>query len=74
MKPYKDINHDSGVSAYEYTETSIFVQFKTGKIYEYPASKIGATHLNNMKRLADAGDGLNAYIMKNDVVKTGYAR
>jgi hypothetical protein len=74
MKQYKDINHDSSVSAYEYTDTSIRVQFKTGKIYEYPESKIGSTHLNNMKRLAESGDGLNAYIMNNDAVKNGFSR
>jgi hypothetical protein len=74
MKPYKDLNNDSGISAYEYNDTSIFIQFKTGKIYEYQESKIGASHLNIMKHLADTGNGLNAYIMKNLVVKNGFRR
>ncbi|MDT7849252.1 hypothetical protein Q9292_06490 [Methylophilus sp. VKM B-3414] len=74
MKAYKDINNDSGVIAYDYTETSISVQFESGKIYEYPASIIGFEHLSNMKRLADLGDGLNAYIMKHPTVKNGYKR
>ncbi|HSH85710.1 MAG TPA: hypothetical protein VK958_00515 [Methylophilus sp.] len=74
MKVYKDINNDSGVIAYDYTDTSIQVQFESGEVYEYPASIIGLQHLSNMKRLADSGDGLNAYIMKNSTVRKGYKR
>jgi hypothetical protein len=74
MQNYKDLNNDSGISGYEYNNTSIFVQFKNGKIYEYLESKIGASHLKIMKQLADSGDGLNAYIINNDVVKNGFKR
>lgn len=74
MKAYKDINGDSGIAAYEYNEKSILVQFKTGKIYEYPESNIGVAHLSMMKRLADSGDGLNAYINTNNQVKAGFLR
>ena len=58
MKAYKDINGDSGVSAYDYGDDWIKVQFKHGGTYEYRASKIGSAHLSRMKRLADTGDGL----------------
>lgn len=74
MKTYKDINNDSGVTAYDYTDTSISVRFESGRIYEYPASIIGLEHLSYMKKLADLGDGLNAYIMNNPTVKNGYKR
>lgn len=74
MKAYRDINGDSGIAAYEYSEKSIRVQFKSRKIYEYPESNIGIAHLNTMKRLADLGDGLNAYINTNNQVKTGFLR
>lgn len=74
MKAYKDINNDSGVIAYDYTDTSITVKFESGKVYEYQASSIGLQHLSNMKRLADLGDGLNAYIMRNPIVRNGYKR
>ena len=74
MKNYKDLNDDSGITAYKYGDNSIFIQYKTGKIYEYLESKIGTSHLNTMKRLADSGNGLNAYIMNNDKVKIGYRR
>lgn len=74
MKPYRDINGDSGIAAYEYGQDFIQVQFKPGKVYEYRASRIGSTHINNMKRLADSGDGLNAYINSHPEVRTGYER
>ena len=73
MKPYKDRNGDSGVSAYEYGEDWIRVQFKHGGTYEYRASRIGSTHLLAMKRLADSCDGLNAYINANQAEKDGFS-
>jgi len=73
MKAYKDINGDSGVSAYDYGDDWIKVQFKHGGTYEYRASKIGSAHISTMKRLADSGDGLNAYINTNPDVKDGWS-
>ena len=71
MKPYSDINGDSGVAAYEYSASSIRVQFKHGGTYEYQASGIGASNLNTMKRRADSGDGLNEFINTHPEVKNG---
>lgn len=73
MKKYQDINGDSGISTYEYNEESISIKFKNDKIYEYHASNIGPSHISKMKQLADSGDGLNAYINTNPVVKKGYS-
>lgn len=73
MTPYKDVNGDSGVSAYEYGDDWMRVQFKRAGTYEYTSSGIGATHLSAMKQLADSGNGLNAYINTNSDVKTGYS-
>jgi hypothetical protein len=73
MNIYRDINGDSGVSAYEYGEGWIRVQFKHGVTYEYLASRIGSDHLKTMIALADSGDGLNAYINTNAEVKNGYS-
>ncbi|MEZ0233087.1 MAG: hypothetical protein ACAH12_09630 [Methylophilaceae bacterium] len=72
MEKYKDLNGDSGVSGYEITPTWIRVQFKDGSIYEYDNNKPGLVHVNKMKALALAGDGLNSYI--GLVVKKNYAR
>lgn len=73
MKAYGAINGDSGISAYDYGDDWIKVQFKDGKYYDYQASKIGQVHITAMKVLADIGDGLNAYIMRNPTVKKGWS-
>ncbi|WP_295941474.1 hypothetical protein [uncultured Xanthomonas sp.] len=71
MQQYKDINGDSGVAAYEIGPGSITVQFLKGGTYLYDYSKPGAAHVIEMQRLAQAGDGLNAYI--NKFVRKDYA-
>lgn len=73
MKAYRDTDRDSGVVAYEYGDDWIAVQFRHGGTYTYRASRIGAHHLSAMKRLADSGDGLNAYINSHPEVKKGYS-
>ena len=73
MQKYVDKNGDSGISDYEYDNNQIKIKFKFGKTYTYPSSKVGLTHFNNMRKLADAGDGLNAYINTNPEVKKGYS-
>jgi hypothetical protein len=73
MKTYRDINGDSGIFAYDYGDTWIKVQFKDGKTYEYQSLKIGQAHITAMKALADAGDGLNSFIMRNPTVKNGWS-
>lgn len=73
MKAYRDTNGNSGISAYDYGDDWIKVKFKDGKIYEYQALKIGQAHIKAMKALADAGDGLNSYIMRNPSVKNGWS-
>lgn len=73
MKVYQDINGDSGVAAYDYGDDWIRVRFKHGGTYEYRVSSIGSAHISTMKRLADSGDGLNAYINANPDVRNGYS-
>jgi hypothetical protein len=72
MKIYKDIDGDSGVSAYEYGSDFISVQFSTGATYLYNYLSAGISNIEQMKKLADAGDGLNAFI--NTQVRKLYAR
>ncbi|MDO8991254.1 MAG: hypothetical protein Q7U91_16635 [Sideroxyarcus sp.] len=73
MKVYRDINGDSGISAYDCGDDWIKVQFKGGNTYEYHASKIGQANITAMKGLANAGDGLNSFIMRNPAVKNGWS-
>lgn len=72
MTPYRDINGDSGISAYECGSDWISVQFKSGSVYTYRASRIGASNLATMQQLASSGDGLNAFINTTQEVKNGY--
>lgn len=72
MKPYRDIDNDSGVVAFDARPGSITVRFEDGMCYEYTDSSAGSHHVHEMQRLAEAGDGLNRYI--NKYVRKGYAR
>ena len=71
MQHYEDLNNDSGISAYESGDDYIKVQFKDGTIYVYDYNKPGSQHVEEMKGLANSGNGLNSYI--NKYVKSNYA-
>lgn len=66
MTPYKNINGDSNIEAYEINSDSIRVTFKSGKHrnYLYNNEKQGSEIVNNMKKLAVQGYGLNSYISR----------
>lgn len=72
MKEYRDANGDSGVTAYECGPDWISVQFKTGAVYEYTCDSTGQHNIEAMKRRADKGDSLDAYI--NTHVRNLYSR
>jgi hypothetical protein len=73
MQRYRDIDHDSGVRSFEIKDTSITVLFHgTSRFYMYSYTSAGQYHVENMKRLALSGDGLNAYINEN--VKNKFVR
>ncbi|GAM33087.1 hypothetical protein P23_3630 [Acinetobacter calcoaceticus] len=66
MERYLDLDGDSGILAYEIGETYIRVKFeRTFKIYTYSYRSAGAIRVEEMKRLAKIGDGLNSYIKLN---------
>lgn len=66
MERYRNIGGDSGVSAYEIGTEYIKVKFSgTGRTYTYSYRKAGVHHVENMKTLAQNGDGLNSYINKH---------
>ena len=71
MTPYRDWDHNSGVRAYDIGQSHIDVQFKDGSVYRYTSLSAGQANINHMARLAQAGDGLNAFI--NQVVKKRYS-
>lgn len=62
MKTYKDSDNDSNIKGYEYGDSWIRVYFKDDSEYEYSNGLITQYMIDQMKHLADRGDGLNAYI------------
>lgn len=64
MKPYRDSDNNSNIEAYEYGDDWITIRFKGNSEYEYTGNGVSFYVLNQMKHLADSGDGLNAFINK----------
>ncbi|MFG6655759.1 hypothetical protein ACG0Z5_14985 [Scandinavium sp. M-37] len=71
MERYANRNGDSGVIAYEIAPDSIKVQFQDRKVYVYNASRPGQQIVNEMKKLATEGSGLNSYI--NRIVRKNFS-
>lgn len=72
MKKYKNLGGDSGVSAYEIGDDFIRVVFSDGGTYLYSNESAGIQNIDQMKELAEYGEGLNAFINTN--VKYNYAK
>jgi hypothetical protein len=54
----------SGVKGYEYGSDFITLYFTSGAVYSYSYASCGANHVDTMKNLADAQNGLNTYVTK----------
>ena len=72
MERYANLGGDSGVVGYEIGNDFIRVQFSDGSIYLYTYASAGANNIEQMRKLARNGQGLNAFINKN--VRKAYAR
>ncbi|EIN00263.1 hypothetical protein WQE_14571 [Paraburkholderia hospita] len=72
MKRYRDLSGQSGVGAYEISDDAITVKFRDGDVYLYDYATTGRREVEEMKRLAVAGQGLSTFISR--VVKDRYAR
>lgn len=60
---YENKNGTSGVESYEIGTTFIIVKFQgSARTYKYSYEKAGKPHVDNMKKLAQNGVGLNTYI------------
>lgn len=75
MQPYKNLSGQSGVIAYEIGEDFINVKFRDiskdgSSVYKYSRSHAGLYRVEEMKRRAVAGRGLNTYINQKDVRKS----
>lgn len=75
MQPYKNLNGDSGVEAYEIQDNALIVKFREAnkngyRYYKYSSFKPGTFHLQKMKGMAIIGRGLGEYISKE--IKKNY--
>lgn len=70
MERYKNLGRDSNVAAYEIGSDRISVQFNDGSVYLYTCRSAGQTDIEQMKKLAEAGRGLNGFI--NTRVRKAY--
>lgn len=62
MERYVNRSGSSGVSGFEIGADYIRVIFSSGSSHSYSYRKAGQSHVENMKRLAVSGSGLNSYI------------
>lgn len=72
MRPYRAVDHESGVVAYELQPQAILVEFRNGSRYRYTYESTGADQVERMKRLAASGTGLATFISQE--IRTAYAQ
>lgn len=65
MQPYKNLGGNSNVKAFDIGDNYIDVEFNGGDIYRYSYKSAGRNKIEQMKKLALEGYGLNSYIMRN---------
>lgn len=65
MQIYKNLGGNSGVRAFAIGGDYIDVQFDGGKVYRYSYRSAGIEKVEEMKKRAIEGCGLNSYIMHN---------
>lgn len=75
MKEYKNLGGQEEVESYEYDGSSITVKFKVKSdgghdTYTYTYASAGPENVEEMKKLALAGEGLQGFIRAN--VRTKY--
>ena len=67
MKRYANRSGNSGVEAYRFDATSIWVKFRHGAVpYQYSSKgRAGPEKVARMKALAEAGEGLSTFISQH---------
>lgn len=70
MRKYANLSGKSGVLSYEIDPDKITIVFDNGKKYLYNYSRPGRLAVEQMKKLAISGRGLNTYI--NSYVRENY--
>lgn len=65
MHRYFNRGGDSNVFSFEIGQDYIDVAFNGGAAYRYSLASVGASNLQTMIQLAQAGEGLNSFINRN---------
>lgn len=65
MKQYKNTGGNSGALSYEIMADSIKIEFQDGSIYLYTYHSAGKNNVEQMKKLAEKGQGLTTFINVN---------
>jgi hypothetical protein len=65
MDRYKNLSGGSNVFSYVIGDDRISVQFKDGSTYLYTNARTGIRNIDQMKKLAVQGRGLNSFINTN---------
>lgn len=68
---YANVGGNSGVASYDLGDDWFLVNFTTGSRYLYTTKSATREQIEEMKRYANDGKGLNSYIMRT--LKTNYA-
>jgi len=71
MERYKDLDYDSNILTYELGGDFIKIGFADGSVYLYNYLSTGSQRVEEMKKLAVMGEGLNSFICKH--VRKNYA-
>ena len=71
MKDYRNEGGGSGVARYEFGDDFITIEYSSGATYRYMVESAGREAIDTMKRLAEAGKGLNSFIGRE--VRGNYA-
>jgi hypothetical protein len=62
METYRNLGGRSGVVAFDLGTDSITIEYANGGVYLYTNSSAGAANIEQMKKLARQGSGLNTFI------------
>lgn len=64
MKPYKDLDGNSKIEAYEHDEHHITLRFKDGEERNYTNQIVTFFDLDSLRAKANQGRGLDEYVME----------
>jgi hypothetical protein len=62
MKPYKNFGGRGDIETYDSAPDSVTIAFSNGWKYRYTSASAGSDIIEQMKALADAGQGLGTFI------------